>query len=293
MLALGLLVGGVMVGRQLAVGSPSARGVATLPKAAPAAPPSPSPAPPPSEVPTQRDEMRFATEFAKFAAELDARIGIVVAAVGRRSASTRVGDWSRGPAWSTIKVPLAIAGLRASDPPVVTDAMRAAITESDNSAAESIWASLGEPTAAASKVQEVLSESGDPTTVEYRKLRPEFTAFGQTDWSLENQVTFLTSAVCDPRNQPIISLMGQIESDQRWGLGAVPGAQFKGGWGPSVEGNYLVRQMGVIPAKGGATVVAVAVEPVSGALGDGAQVLTRVGEWLVEHLEILPAGTCF
>ena len=44
-----------------------------------------------------------------------------------------------------IKVPLVIAALREEAPPEVTDAMTAAITESDNAAAESIWASLGDP----------------------------------------------------------------------------------------------------------------------------------------------------
>jgi beta-lactamase class A len=54
--------------------------------------------------------------------------------------------------------------------------MRAAITESDNAAAESVWEQLGDPTTAAQKVEQILQDSGDPTTVESRKLRPEFTA---------------------------------------------------------------------------------------------------------------------
>ena len=72
------------------------------------------------------------------------------------------GEWSTGTAWSTIKVPLAIAGLRETDPPEVTEAMRAAITQSDNDAAESIWASLGDPATAATKSRAVLAEAGAP-----------------------------------------------------------------------------------------------------------------------------------
>ncbi|QZT65367.1 class A beta-lactamase-related serine hydrolase [Mycolicibacterium austroafricanum] len=219
-------------------------------------------------------------------------MGLAIHAVGDGPPPISVGDWSGGPAWSTIKVPLAIAGLRASDSPMATDAMRAAITQSDNAAAESIWQSLGDPPTAAAKVQEVLAETGDPTIVESRKVRPEFTAFGQTQWTLTDQATFLAAAVCDARNEPVLSLMGQITSGQSWGLGTIPGTQFKGGWGPSLDDAYLVRQMGVVATPAGMTVVAVAVEPFSGVLGDGTHALTRVADWITEHTDLLPAGNC-
>jgi len=64
-------------------------------------------------------------------------------------------------------------------------------------------------------------------------MRPQFTAFGQTIWALTDQARFTASAVCDSSNAPIFTLMGQVESDQRWGLGVIPDARFKGGWGPS------------------------------------------------------------
>ncbi|MGO9156626.1 hypothetical protein [Mycobacterium sp.] len=56
--------------------------------------------------------------------------------------------------------------------------MTAAITESDNAAAESIWASLGDPVIAARKVEAVLRQTGDFTTVQSQKVLPEFSAFG-------------------------------------------------------------------------------------------------------------------
>ncbi len=115
--------------------------------------------------------------------------------------------------------------------------MVAAITESDNAAAESIWESLGDPAAAAIAVGDVLHHTGDPTIVESRKLRPEYTAFGQTDWSLTNQARFLSAAACDPRDQPALDLMGQVNSDQRsWGVGPLPDSKVKGGWGPCTVG---------------------------------------------------------
>jgi hypothetical protein len=285
--AIGIVGGGVVIGRNMS-SAPVAQS-----SGAPSPQPPQAPASPATTVASPlADSGPFATEFASLAAQLNARVGIVVRPVGAGPAPVTAGEWSTGTAWSTIKVPLAIAGLRETDPPEVTDAMRAAITQSDNEAAESIWQSLGEPTEAATKVEKVLADAGAPTTVESRKVRPEFTAFGQTTWSLADQATFLSSAVCDARDQPIMQLMGQITPDQSWGLGTIPGAKFKGGWGPSPEGNYLVRQFGVIPVRDGSAVVAVAVEPTSGALDDGATALTQVATWLREHSDLLPAGSC-
>lgn len=290
--ALAIVAGGALVGKQ-AFSSPSVDRSSTA-----TADPTPVhlPAPPPSvsasDVPAGSDINRFTAEFEAFARGLSADVGIVVRPVGAGPAAVAAGDWSIGPAWSTIKVPLAIAGLRAADPPTVTDPMRAAIRQSDNAGAELIWQSLGDPATAARKVQDVLTEAGDPTVVESEKVRPEFSPFGQTYWSLADQATFVSSAVCDARNEPIMSLMSQIEADQGWGLATIPGAQYKGGWGPSEAGTYLVRQMGIIPVAGGSAVVTVGTEPDSGSFHDGTMVLTRIADWLSEHADLLPAGNC-
>lgn len=170
--------------------------------------------------------------------------------------------------------------------------MSAAITESDNAAAESIWEGLGDLPTAAAKVGSVLHETGDPTTVESRKVRPEYTAFGQTDWSLPNQALFLSAAACDPRDQPVLALMGEVDNDQKWGLGTIPGTKIKGGWGPSLSGHYLVRQIGILTTPHGLTVVAIAAEPESGSFADGTQELTKIADWLQAHRNVLAAGQC-
>jgi hypothetical protein len=231
-------------------------------------------------------------DFARLETTLHAVMGIAVGAVGNRQEPITLGDWKSGPAWSTIKVPLVIAALREENPPIVTDAMGAAITESDNASAESIWASLGDPVTAARKVEAVLRQTGDSTTVQSQKVRPEFTAFGQTDWSLTDQVRFTSVAICDNANAPIFALMGQVEPDQRWGIGTVPDAQFKGGWGPSPTGSYLVRQLGVLPTRNGRIAVALAAQPASGKFDDGTAALTEMATWLIAHLGALPAGQC-
>ena len=203
-------------------------------------------------------------------------------------------DFADQPAWSTIKVPLVIASMRQHNTDHPTAAMVAAITESDNAAAEAIWEGLGDPATAAADVGKVLHDAGDPTIVESRKLRPEYTAFGQTDWSLTNQAEFLSAAACDQRNQPVLNLMGQVNGDQRsWGVGPLPDAKIKGGWGPSPSGRYLVRQIGVVPAgQRGLTVIAMAAEPESGSFADGTRALTQIGDWLHARLDALPAAKC-
>jgi hypothetical protein len=89
-----------------------------------------------------------------------------------------------------------------------------------------------------------------------------------------------------------MDLMGQISPDQRWGLGEIDGAKFKGGWGPSLEGDYLVRQLGVIPVRDGFAVVAVAAVPNSGSFDDGTLDLTRIATWLQQRADLLPSGKC-
>jgi hypothetical protein len=233
-------------------------------------------------------------DFAQFEPTLHAQAGIAIGAVGSTNAPTTLGDWQTGPAWSTIKIPLALAALRQDDSHTITDPMKAAITESDNAAAESIWATLGSPVEAATKVQDVLKGTGDQDTiVPSEKRRAQFTIFGQTDWSLTHQVQFISSAFCDNANTPILALMGQIEPGQSWGLGTIAGTQFKGGWGPSTTGNYLVRQFGVITTPNGVKVaVALAAEPESGQFDDGTTDLNHMAKWLTDHFASLPTGQC-
>lgn len=241
----------------------------------------------PSSAPAARNP-DLAAEFAQLASRLNARMGLAVSAVGSDAPPTMYGDWRQGPAWSTIKVPLAIAAYRQQHN--VTAQLKATITESDNAAAEALWQQLGDPVAAAGKVQEVLRETGDPTIVESRKLRPEFTAFGQTIWSLADQVRFIAQAFCNKQYDPIFALMGQIVPQQSWGIGTLPAAHFKGGWGPSPADKYLVRQFGVVNS--GRLAVAVAAEPASGSFDDGTRALDEAATWLSTHLAQLPTGGC-
>jgi hypothetical protein len=270
--------------------------VQTSPKQAPVAAPVNTPQTPPqaaSVQPSGPDVTALRAAFDQLQSSVDATIGIAIAPAGGAASPISLGQWVSGPAWSTIKIPLVIAALRKAEPPQITDEMRAAITESDNAAAESIWEGLGDPVTAAHKVEEVLRETRDPTTVEWRKLRPQFTAFGQTQWSLIDQVQFAAFMACDDRDAQVRTLMSQITQDQRWGLGVIPNTEFKGGWGPYEAGPYLVRQFGLVTNTSGAvSAVAVAVQPAGGSFADGIADLNRICTWLSEHIAMLPTGRC-
>jgi hypothetical protein len=143
--------------------------------------------------------------FDELAQISSATVGMVITPVGHGSSPTlRLGDWCYiGPAWSTIKVPLAIAAIRR--PTSDLSLVDAAITESDSAAAERLWTDLGEPETASSHVEEVLATAGDLAKVQSRRVRPGFSAFGQTQWPLADQAMFMSIAVCDPRNDTVVT----------------------------------------------------------------------------------------
>jgi hypothetical protein len=201
----------------------------------------------------------LANSFQELSGSLPATIGIAIAPVGTTDVAA-YGSWSSGVAWSTIKVPLAIAALRADRSRAAGPATEA-ITQSDNAAAEKLWSQLGQPTQAAQQVRAVIAEAGDPTTVvESRRLRPGFTAFGQTRWSLRRQAQFAAYLPCLADSAPVMALMSNLTDAQRWGI-AADGAAAKGGWGPNEAGGYLVRQFGVVSTGSGQLGVAIGGSP--------------------------------
>ncbi|OBI07949.1 hypothetical protein A5714_21770, partial [Mycobacterium sp. E2462] len=175
-------------------------------------------------------ELALEASFEQLSATVPADVGIAVA---RPDRTYSLGRWWSGVAWSTIKVPLAIAALR-SDWLRAKDLAVKAITESDNQASEQLWAQLGGPADAARRVQGVIAEGGDTATVvESRRLRRGFTAFGQTQWTLQRQARFAAELPSIPDAADVVDLMQRLSAGQRWGL-AAKGYAAKGGWGPGV-----------------------------------------------------------
>jgi hypothetical protein len=225
-------------------------------------------------------ESALEESFEQLSATVSANIGIAIA---RPDRTYTFGGWSSGVAWSTIKVPLAIAALR-GDRLRAQDLVVKAITESDNPASERLWSLLGEPADAAQRVQAVIAESGDAATVvESHRLRQGFTPFGQTRWALDRQARFAEQLPLIADAAAVIDLMRQLTTGQRWGL-AAKGIAAKGGWGPGVAGDYLVRQFGIVPTPSGQWGVALAAEVHDGMFETGIDILNTLSEWLLSRL---------
>ncbi|WP_174188596.1 serine hydrolase [Nocardia barduliensis] len=233
----------------------------------------------------------LAASYAELAAGVRGKLGMAIMPVGGEQVVT-FGEWTSGPAWSTMKVPLTIAALR-RNPGGSNFAASAAITQSDNAAADVLWQSLGTAQEAAQAVQAVLREGGDnKTVVPATRARSEHSAFGQAEWSLTDQVRFASRLPCLPQAERVTSLMEQVVVSQRWGLGEFSGAEFKGGWGPDASGAYLVRQFGIIDIPTGKIAIAIAVQPESGTFSDGMNVLDKLATVVSEHLDELSGGRC-
>jgi hypothetical protein len=221
--------------------------------------------------------------FDQLSAAAPARVGLAIA---RPDRTFSLGSWWSGVAWSTIKVPLAIAALR-SNWLSARDLAAKAITESDNQASEQLWSLLGEPADAARRVQRVVAEGGDPATVvELRRLRRGFTAFGQTQWPLQRQARFAAELATIPDADEVIDLMGRLSTGHRWGL-AAKGVAAKGGWGPGMHGEYLVRQFGIVPTPTGQWGVALAAEAQDGEFETGVEVIDTLTDWVMSRLPTL------
>lgn len=228
--------------------------------------------------------------FDRIVASLPAGTGVAVAPVGSAQEPLVGGDLTSDVAWSTIKVPLALAAMRAA--PDVGPAADRALTVSDNDAAETLWAALGGGAGAAAAVGAVLAEAGDPgTVVPSERLRPGYSIFGQTVWPLAGQARFGAGLACLADGPLVLEPMTRIDPSQRWGLGGIPGAAFKGGWGPTADGSgYLVRQFGLLPTPHGR--VAVAVAAYGGDFSGGTALLSQIADTVAAELGGLPAGEC-
>lgn len=256
--------------------------------------PTPRASAPPRAVPPPQVgapvDARSTEAFDRIAQRLPAGSGLAVAPVGQPDEVRVAGELVSDVAWSTVKVPLAIAALRVA--PDLEGVAEQAITVSDNTAAETLWSALGGAPGAAADVEAVMAEAGDSRTrVPTSRLRPGYSVFGQTEWGLGEQARFGSGLACLPDGGPVLHMMSRIDPSQRWGLGHVPGAAFKGGWGPTVDaGGYLVRQFGMIPTRSGG--IAVAIAAYGPDMDTGAARLTSIAEGIAAEVEALSAGSC-
>ena len=226
------------------------------------------------------------TSFEALESTIAGAVGLALSPLGTGQPIEELGTLRSGVAWSTIKVPIALA-VEAEAEVRPTRRERAlmveALTVSDNPSAEALWASLGSPEAAAAAVERVLAAAGDTSTrVETRVVRQGFTPFGQTQWSLVAQVQLMGALPQLSYSEPIRDLMRRVVPEQRWGLGTLDeDAELKGGWGPDPDGRHLVRQMGIVSLPDGpALAVAMATIADDGTEDSGTANLDRIASWL-------------
>lgn len=226
---------------------------------------------------------------------LNGPAGVSFTPVGSTAEPTVLGNLTTGVAWSTAKVPLSVAALRKGGS---ESDVKAAITASNNEAAKALWAKLNsdapaKEVPAAAAVDEVLRDGGDSTTKTQKKSdRPEYTPFGQTEWTLADQARFAAKLPCINKGKEVLGYMSQVIPDHDWGLGRVASSSIKGGWGPGTDGKYLVRQLAVIDVNGGKVAVTAAVLPKSGSFEDGITMLNKIGKWVSDNKAKLPGGSC-
>ena len=228
--------------------------------------------------------------FLRLERALGGRSGVAVAPLGVAQPVRSAGRLRTAVGWSTSKVPVAMAVVAGGRPGQAAN-LRAAITASDNAAAERLWSSLGEPATAAAKAPAQLRVAGDArTTVQARRLRAGFSAFGQTDWRLRDQARFAAGMPCSSQGRAVLALMAKVQPGQRWGLGSagVP-AKFKGGWGPGTRpgsgGGYVDRQLGIVRVANRSFAVSIATAPRDGSHATGTAHLTRIARWVVAHVD--------
>jgi hypothetical protein len=235
-------------------------------------------------------------------------VDIAVAPLGQ-GGPTLLGEDIAAHGWSTTKVPVLVALLRARGGQGLTSTEKnwaqLAITESDNQSVLDLFGDLeaaqGGLAGASDYVQQLFRKSGDGQTVVSTAPPPPgaVTTFGQTEWSPVEAVKFFRALGRDcllPSSESsyVLNLMQSVISSESWGLGSagfgVPVA-FKGGWGPEPSGSYLVRQSGIVDpgSTRGAAVSIIAYPPPGGdSFGTGTEMITRAAQWLRHELVLQP-----
>ena len=172
-------------------------------------------------------------------------VGSVTGSLSHNTLEPR-GELTRSRAWSTMKVPVIVACITAGR--ANRHDVEAAIVQSDNDAALRLWDRLND---APAEVEAALRRGGAVETRLEREPDPRgWSSFGRTVWSLAAAATFYRALargelLDEDGTARVLDAMGRIVPEQRWGIGAIPGIRFKGGWGPSEDGGHDVIQVGI------------------------------------------------
>jgi hypothetical protein len=228
------------------------------------------------------------------AARLSGRVGLAITPVDR-FAPIIGGEHFSDAAWSTIKVPIAHRFLQeAGGPEQISNAdrdlIRRALQQSDNDAAAALFESLkrehGGLEGASAAVGEMLPGQGtEISTVG----RDGFSTYGQTEWALADQLSYMSALAAkgqegDPVATYLLEVMSEVGGSDTFGLGSISArSRWKGGWGPGVDGRYLVRQMGLVQLANAEYAVAMMAVADDGSFETGRALLDEMASWLMSQ----------
>ncbi len=255
--------------------------------------PAPEPADPaPSSAPADAEAEADASAAPHFEG-LDEKIAAIEAATNTQTTfslfdgstpPTNSGSGGVLPAWSTIKVPIALTALEhCPDKDFVLQQTTAAIEWSDNDAAYNLWRCLGSDAEAGQLVGDEIAKAGVSVHVE--------PAFGMTNWPIPAQARYAQYLASVPSDNPVIQEMHKINAEHSYGLGTIADLPFKGGWSDADDGSFHVRQLGFFTAGDTDYGVAIAARSVSGSEQDCQDALNQIAALLAESSDELHMKT--
>ncbi|MGP5653735.1 hypothetical protein [Candidatus Corynebacterium faecigallinarum] len=224
-----------------------------------------------SSAPTAAEEAEdIEASLAGIVEDISAEFGVQTGATMRAGGGiVHAGELQDIPALSSIKVPVSVAAVQdkllTGAPVEEQDAdIDAALTRSDNDAALRLWESLGSDEESAVAVGGVLSQAGDPTDTLRDRDLDTYEGFGDITWSLDHQVIFANLLACLNGAEQPLDAMGRLVDEHRGGLGQLPEARVKGGWGYDADDQFILREFGLAGPAQAQVPLAVAVIPEDG-----------------------------
>ncbi len=239
-------------------------------------------APPPSEA--------FAQDFAAQFPDLLDYVGVAVAGTGVTTPPFVAGDRAAHPALGTLTLPLGLAALERTNNAALNAVAQQAVSDPRSPAVAQLWAVLGGGQAAAFAVQRTLAKTSTAPVIVEETVPADTSApvsgFGRTHWDVAEAAVFGAALPCRPGGATLLGTTGPALFES--GLGS--GSQTVVRDTAVVDGQTLLRQVAIAglgdKRAGIAMTVRAPDEPAARAIVD------RVDAWLVERLDVLPAGTC-
>lgn len=192
------------------------------------------------------------------------------------STDTSAGSVGMLPAWSTIKIPIAVVAQDhcSYDEETLAELTSASIEYSDNDAASSLWSCLGSDDEASQIVGEEIAKGGMSVQVG--------PYFGTTVWPVPAQARYARHLASLPEDHPVIDEMHKINPEHSYGLGRIPDMPFKGGWSDADDGSWHSRQMGFTTIGDTTYGIAIAARSLDGSEEDCQNALDKLAQYILD-----------